>query len=52
VPRLGCAPGVACGRQSVTQSVVETPSPDGPRWLATIRDPGGNALGIVQHGPR
>jgi predicted enzyme related to lactoylglutathione lyase len=32
--------------------VVEPPSPDGPRWLATIRDPGGNALGIVQHGPR
>jgi predicted enzyme related to lactoylglutathione lyase len=33
--------------------VLEPPSPDGPeRWLATIRDPGGNVLGIVQHGPR
>jgi predicted enzyme related to lactoylglutathione lyase len=32
--------------------VVEPPSPDGPRWLATIRDPAGNLLGIVQHSPR
>jgi hypothetical protein len=32
--------------------VIKPPSPDGPRWLATIRDPGGNVLGIVQHGPR
>jgi predicted enzyme related to lactoylglutathione lyase len=32
--------------------VVATPSADGPRWLATIRDPAGNALGIAQHGPR
>ena len=32
--------------------VLEPPSPDGPRWLATIRDPGGNALGLAQHGPR
>ena len=32
--------------------VVEPPSQDGPRWLATIRDPAGNVLGIVQHGPR
>jgi predicted enzyme related to lactoylglutathione lyase len=32
--------------------VVEAPSPDGPRWLATVRDPGGNTLGIVQHGSR
>jgi uncharacterized protein len=32
--------------------VLEPPSPDGPRWLATIRDPAGNALGIVRHGPR
>jgi predicted enzyme related to lactoylglutathione lyase len=32
--------------------VLEPPSPDGPtRLLATVRDPGGNALGIVQHGP-
>jgi uncharacterized protein len=28
------------------------PSADGPRWLATIRDPAGNVLGVVQHGPR
>jgi uncharacterized protein len=32
--------------------VIEPPSADGPRWLATIRDPAGNALGIAQHGPR
>jgi uncharacterized protein len=32
--------------------VIEPPSPDGPRWLATIRDPAGNVLGIAQHGPR
>jgi predicted enzyme related to lactoylglutathione lyase len=33
--------------------VLKPPSPDGPvRWLATIRDPGGNVLGIVGHGPR
>ena len=32
--------------------VIEAPSPDGPRWLATIRDPAGNVLGIAQHGPR
>jgi predicted enzyme related to lactoylglutathione lyase len=29
--------------------VLEPPSPDGPRWLATIRDPGGKVLGIVGH---
>ncbi len=33
-------------------AVLTPPSPDGPRWLATIRDPGGNVLGVVQHGPR
>jgi predicted enzyme related to lactoylglutathione lyase len=32
--------------------VVSPPSPDGQRWLATIRDPAGNVLGIAQHGPR
>jgi uncharacterized protein len=31
--------------------VLESKSPDGPRWLATIRDPGGNVLGLAQHGP-
>ena len=25
---------------------------DGVRWLATIRDPAGNTIGIVQPGPR
>ncbi len=30
--------------------VIEPPSPDGPRWLATIRDPWGDAIRIVQHG--
>jgi predicted enzyme related to lactoylglutathione lyase len=34
-------------------SVVEPPSlDDGVRWLATIRDPAGNTIGIVQPGPR
>jgi uncharacterized protein len=32
--------------------IVEHPSPDGPRWIATNRDPGGNVIGIVQHGQR
>jgi predicted enzyme related to lactoylglutathione lyase len=32
--------------------VIEPPSADGPRWLATIRDPAGNVLGVAQHGPR
>lgn len=32
--------------------VLEQPSADGPRWLATIRDPGGNVIGLAQHGPR
>jgi predicted enzyme related to lactoylglutathione lyase len=32
--------------------IISPPSPDGPRWLATIRDPAGNMLGIAQHGPR
>jgi predicted enzyme related to lactoylglutathione lyase len=32
--------------------VIDGLSPDGPRWLATIRDPAGNAIGIAQHGPR
>jgi uncharacterized protein len=32
--------------------IVDPPSADGPRWLATIRDPAGNTLGLAQHGPR
>jgi predicted enzyme related to lactoylglutathione lyase len=31
--------------------VVAPPSPDGPRVLATIRDPAGNVIGLAQHGP-
>lgn len=31
--------------------VIEPSSPDGRRWLATIRDPG-NTIGLAQHGPR
>ncbi len=31
--------------------VVAAPAPDGPRLLATIRDPAGNTVGLVQHGP-
>jgi uncharacterized protein len=34
-------------------NVVEPPSlDDGARWLATIRDPAGNTMGVVQRGPR
>jgi predicted enzyme related to lactoylglutathione lyase len=34
-------------------NVVEPPSlDDGARWLATIRDPAGNTIGVVQLGPR
>jgi len=32
--------------------VVDLPSADGCRRLATIRDPAGNVLGLVQHDPR
>jgi predicted enzyme related to lactoylglutathione lyase len=33
--------------------VLEPPSlDDGVRWLATIADPGGNTVGLVQLGPR
>jgi predicted enzyme related to lactoylglutathione lyase len=32
--------------------IVDRPMPDGPRWLATFRDPAGNLIGIAQHGPR
>jgi len=34
-------------------TVLEPPSLDGgERWLATIADPGGNTIGLVQLGPR
>jgi uncharacterized protein len=32
--------------------ILEGPSADGPRTIATFRDPGGNAVGIVQEGAR
>jgi uncharacterized protein len=31
-------------------TVLEGPSEDGPRWIATFRDPAGNVVGIVQEG--
>ncbi|HUY71234.1 MAG TPA: VOC family protein [Gaiellaceae bacterium] len=32
--------------------VLDKPIPDGPtRMLATVRDPGGNRIGLVQHRP-
>jgi predicted enzyme related to lactoylglutathione lyase len=30
--------------------VVDSPSPDGPRWLATFLDPAGNLVGLAQRG--
>ncbi|MCU1458198.1 MAG: Glyoxalase/bleomycin resistance protein/dioxygenase [Actinomycetia bacterium] len=34
-------------------TVVEEPTADGPdRWLATVGDPAGNAVGIAQNGER
>jgi uncharacterized protein len=32
--------------------VVETPYPEGDLWVATIRDPAGNVIGVWQTGPR
>jgi uncharacterized protein len=32
--------------------VLEEPYTQGPRTLATFRDPGGNAIGVAQHGSR
>jgi predicted enzyme related to lactoylglutathione lyase len=33
--------------------VLQSPSlDDGVRWLATIHDPAGNTIGVVQRGPR
>ena len=33
--------------------VIDPPSlDDGVRWLATVKDPAGNTIGIVQLGPR
>lgn len=32
--------------------VVEEPYPEGDLWVALFRDPGGNVVGVWQHGPR
>ena len=32
--------------------LVIEPYPEGDLWVATFRDPGGNVIGVWQHGPR
>jgi uncharacterized protein len=32
--------------------VVEPPYPEGDLWVALVRDPSGNVIGVWQHGPR
>jgi len=32
--------------------VVTAPYPEGDLWVATIRDPSGNVIGVWQQGPR
>jgi len=32
--------------------VVKPPYPEGNLWVATVRDPAGNVIGLWQHGPR
>jgi uncharacterized protein len=32
--------------------VATQPYPEGDLWVATIRDPAGNVIGLWQHGPR
>ena len=32
--------------------LVEEPYPEGDLWVAVIRDPSGNVVGVWQHGPR
>jgi len=32
--------------------LVTEPYPEGDLWVATFRDPGGNVIGVWQHGPR
>ena len=32
--------------------VVRTPYPEGNLWVATVRDPAGNLIGLWQEGPR
>jgi predicted enzyme related to lactoylglutathione lyase len=31
--------------------IVTKPYPEGDLWVATFRDPGGNVIGVWQHGP-
>jgi len=33
-------------------AVVNSPYPEGDLWVATLRDPAGNVVGIWQRGPR
>jgi predicted enzyme related to lactoylglutathione lyase len=61
-PAAGAGPMIWINVQNIDETlasvrasgggVVEPPSPDGPRWLATIRDTAGNVIGVAQHGPR
>ena len=32
--------------------VVKAPDPEGDLWVATVRDPAGNVIGLWQQGPR
>jgi predicted enzyme related to lactoylglutathione lyase len=38
--------------RAVGAEVVEEPYPEGDLWVALIRDPGGNVVGVWQQGPR
>jgi predicted enzyme related to lactoylglutathione lyase len=49
---VGCIDDVLEAVRACGGEVLEPPSADGPRWLATIRDPAGNVIGVVQHGTR
>jgi predicted enzyme related to lactoylglutathione lyase len=33
-------------------AIVEGPYPEGDLWVATVRDPAGNVIGLWQQGPR
>ena len=37
---------------SLRAEVVEQPYPEGDLWVALIRDPAGNVVGVWQQGPR
>lgn len=38
--------------QAVGGNVNRAPYPEGDLWVAVIRDPADNAIGVWQHGPR